>query len=151
MTSCVGETLHDWDIRTEPGDGGDIRPEKGGDPLSLFRHGRVKSSSSAELREELPKPDACACTHVRSRGPSQTGHKHLPDSGGNRFASGRVEYCQMSGRKEDEDASGATEGDRGVPRCLGGSNSATRSGKMQREKYYGLRGCAETACSREGR
>jgi hypothetical protein len=59
MTSCVSETLQDWDIRTEPGDGGDIRPENGGDALSLFRSGRVKSSSRAELREEVPGASAC--------------------------------------------------------------------------------------------
>lgn len=58
MTSCVSETLQDWDIRTEPGDGGDIRPENGGDALSLFCRGRVKSSLSAALREELPEPSA---------------------------------------------------------------------------------------------
>jgi len=30
MTSCIGETLHDWVMRTQPGDGGDRRPENGG-------------------------------------------------------------------------------------------------------------------------
>jgi hypothetical protein len=61
MTSCAGESLQDWEIRTEPGDGGDIRPEKGGDSLSLFPHGRDKSSSSAELREEVLEPRVFAC------------------------------------------------------------------------------------------
>ena len=89
MTSCAGETLQDWDIRTQPGDGGDIRPEKGGDTLSLFRCGRAKSSSSAELSEEVPEPEVFACERARqSTGPSQTKTKHLPDLEKIRYALG---------------------------------------------------------------
>lgn len=39
-----------------------MRPENVGDRLSLFRRGRVKSSSSAELREEVPEPSSFAST-----------------------------------------------------------------------------------------
>lgn len=56
MTSCVGETLQDWEMRMQPGKGGDKRPQNGGDALPPFFHGRDKSSSSAELREEVPEP-----------------------------------------------------------------------------------------------
>ena len=59
MTSFAGESLQDWEIRTDPGGGGSIRPEKGGDSLSLLPHGRDKSSSSAELREEELEPRLC--------------------------------------------------------------------------------------------
>ena len=67
MTSCVSESLQDWDIRTEPGDGGDIRPGEGGVTLSLLRRGRVRSSSSAELREEVPEPSVFLGVHTRAR------------------------------------------------------------------------------------
>lgn len=60
MTSCEGETLQEWDIRVEPGDGGGKRPQNGGDTLPPFRHGRDKSSSSAELREEVPELSDCS-------------------------------------------------------------------------------------------
>jgi len=70
MTSCIGETLHDWVIRTQPGDGGDRRPENGGETLSLFRRGRVKSSSRAELREEETEPSDFTRSSATGTGPN---------------------------------------------------------------------------------
>jgi len=57
----VSEILQDWDIRTEPGVGGDIRLENVGGTLSLFPSGRAKPSSSAELREEVAEASAYGC------------------------------------------------------------------------------------------
>lgn len=54
-----------------------MRPENGGDTLSLFRRGRVRSSSRAELREEVP--EAVVLHGRQPQGPSQTGTGHLPD------------------------------------------------------------------------
>jgi hypothetical protein len=71
MTSCVGETLQDWDIRMQPGDGGDKRPQNGGDTLRPFRHGRDRSSSRAELREEVPEPSDYECTSVTGPKPNK--------------------------------------------------------------------------------
>lgn len=47
--------------------------------------------------------------------------------------------------KNDEDTSGAIEGDRGAPKALGGSSAATRSGDMGTEGWTGM------TCSRGGR
>ena len=62
MTSCMGETWHDWGIRVRPGDGRGKRPQKEGDPLPPFGHGRANSSSSAELREEVAGASSYSCT-----------------------------------------------------------------------------------------
>jgi len=66
-----------------------MRPEKGGDTLSLFRCGRANSSSSAELSEEVTEPEVFGCERARQPlGPSQTRAKHLPDLEKIRYALG---------------------------------------------------------------
>ena len=72
-----------------------MRPENGGETLSLFRRGRVRSSSRAELREEVPEP--CVLEGCQPQGPSQTRCGHLPD-----LASAAlmwVNHCQMTVKK----------------------------------------------------
>jgi len=141
--------LQDWDIRTEPGDGEAIRPEKGGDSLSLVPHGRDKSSSSAELREEVLEPRVFALHARQPVGREQTKCGCLPGSVKIRYAFGWMNHCQMpGGEKTDEGTSGAIEGDRDAPKSLGGSSAATRSGNMEREEKWDWTGMT---CSREGR
>ena len=103
MTSCVGVTLQDWDIRVHPGDGGDRRPQKGGDTLAPFLHGRDRSSSRAELREEVPEPRVCVASELV--GTSQTKSKHLPDLAKIRYAFAWVNHWRESDDNKDcEDA-----------------------------------------------
>ena len=92
----MGETLQDWDIRTEPGDGGAIRPERGGDSLSLFPHGRDRSSSSAELREEVLEARVFTYTHAcQPLGIGQIKSGYLPGLMKIRCAFGWMNHCQM--------------------------------------------------------
>ena len=78
-----------------------MRPEKGGDTLSLFRCGRAKSSSSAELREEVAGAGDFGFVRARqSPGPSQTRTKHLPDLEKIRYAFARTDHWQMPDGKK---------------------------------------------------
>jgi hypothetical protein len=124
-----------------------MRPEKVGDRLSLFRRGRVKSSSSAELREEVPEPSSFASTGqpLASR---ETRTKYLPDSAKIRFALVGENRCRGTYGKKDEDWLGAAEGDHSAPKALRGNGGASPSGDTQAEEGFGSRGRGRTTCLR---
>ena len=135
MTSYVGETWQDCGIRVRPGDGGGKRPQKGRDTAPPVCHGRARSSSRAELREEVPlASDYSIIRRARQPqrpGPSQTNAKHLPDLAKIRSALGSVNWCQMSDDKKKIKRVRVgrlrTAGNRSVPKPLEGGSIANQN------------------------